>query len=74
MFELKKNFPGLSYITANSKINPDTSVLDLTGESSFSNPPEELLNNVLEALKYGDKSYDIDGYYPLREIISDIFF
>lgn len=74
MFELKKNFPGLSYVTAQSKAITDHPVVDLTGESSYSSPPEELINYATEALKNSDKPYDIDGYYPLREILSDIFF
>jgi len=74
MFELKKNFPGLSYITANSKETQDSSVIDLTGEFSSSNPPVELVNLVTDAINYGDKHYDLDGYYPLREIISEQFF
>lgn len=74
MFDLKKNFPGLSYITTNSKINPDSPVIDLTGESTFSYPPEDLINCVNEALKIGDISYDVDGYMPLREYISDLYF
>lgn len=74
MFEIKKNFPGLSYITALSKTLPDDSKIDLTGEVSFSFPPEELLANLYDALRTGDKPYDMDGYYPLREVIGDIFF
>jgi methionine aminotransferase len=74
MFELKKNFPGLSYITANSKSSPDSSIIDLTGETSLNIPPEELQNYVIAALKTGDVSYDVDGYFPLREIISEITF
>jgi methionine aminotransferase len=74
MFELKKNFPGLSYITANSKINPSSSAIDLTGESTFSAPPEELTSYVAEALRVGDISYDVDGYMPFRELISDLYF
>lgn len=74
MFELKKNFPGLSYITALSKSKPDESVTDLTGESSFSNPPAELLECVTDALKSSELPYDVDGFLPLREIISDQFY
>ncbi len=74
MIELKKNFPGLSYITSNSKSIPDSSKIDLTGESSFTNPPEELLNLVAEAIRMEDRTYDVDGYYPLRETVSNIFF
>lgn len=74
MFELKKNFPGISYITANSKINPSHSAIDLTGESTFSAPPEELTSYVAEALRMGDISYDVDGYMPFRELISELYF
>jgi methionine aminotransferase len=74
MIELKKNFPGLSYITSISKSIPDSSKIDLTGEASFSNPPEELLNLVNEAIRMEDKPYDVDGYYPLRETVSQMFF
>lgn len=74
MFELKKNFSGLSYITANSKINSDSSIIDLTGESTFSNPPEDLINCVTDALRTPDFSYDVDGYFPFRQLISELFF
>lgn len=74
MIELKKNFPGLSYITSNSKLVANADKIDLTGESSFSNPPEELLNLVAEAIRMEDKPFDVDGYYPLRETVSEMFF
>lgn len=74
MFELKKNFPGLSYLTSSSKSVPDDSVIDLSGETSFLNPPEELINFAAEALRMSDKPYDLDGYYPLREVLSDLFY
>lgn len=72
MFELKKNFPGLTYITANSKSSPDPYIIDLTGETSLSNPPEDLQHHATQALRTGDIPYDVDGYFPLREIISEI--
>lgn len=74
MFELKKNFPGLSYITSSSKSIAGNSRVDLTGESSFTGPPEELIKLAAEAIQMPDKPYDVDGYLPLREIISDYFF
>ncbi|HEX3008616.1 MAG TPA: aminotransferase class I/II-fold pyridoxal phosphate-dependent enzyme [Bacteroidales bacterium] len=74
MFELKKNYPGLIYITENSKSSPDPSIVDLTGESSSANAPDALLKCAIEALACGDLSYDADGYFPLREIISEMIF
>jgi methionine aminotransferase len=74
MIELKKNFPGLSYITSNSKSITDPSTIDLSGESSFLSPPDELLNLVTEAVRMEDKTYDVDGYFPLRETVSELFY
>ncbi|NJK98948.1 MAG: aminotransferase class I/II-fold pyridoxal phosphate-dependent enzyme [Bacteroidales bacterium] len=71
MFELKKNFSGLSYITANSKLQPDSDIIDLTGESSSEDIPAYLKDLLRESLDTPLTRYDVDGYFPFREIISD---